>query len=111
MSEEEIQEIIYNDLGFCGCGNPEVVLQFVHQALRLIKQRKESGWNDDSNTAIETHFRSEKDELFYWMAWYFLDRSKLIEHGTGVGGSWLTEKGEDFLQYLDTHSISEILKA
>lgn len=111
MTDEQVQEIIYNDLGFCGCGQPEVVLEFVHKALQLINQRAEADFDAASHTKINEHFRFKNDNLFYWMAWYFLDRSDLIEHGIGVAASWLTEKGKAFLQYLDSHPLDQALKA
>ena len=108
MTEEQAQEVIFNDLGFCGCGNPEIVLEFVHKALQLIKKRRDSNFNEETNAELDKHFRSAEDDLFHQIAWYFLDRGRLIEHGGNVCGSWLTDKGKEFLAYLDAHSPTEI---
>jgi len=113
MTEEEARGIVYNDLGLCGCGEPEQVLRFVHKALELIKKRLESDWCKESQAEIDQHFcseESEKDNLFRWIAWYFIDRAGLIEHGSNIRNSWLTEKGKTFLQYLDAHALTQILE-
>ena len=84
-------------------------MKFVHQALRLIKKHSELDYSKESGTELEKHFRSGKDDLFYWIAWYFIDRSGLIEHGSNVGRSWLTKEGETFLQYLDNHPMKQVI--
>lgn len=109
MTFDEGRHIIFVDLGFCGCGNPDIVLEFVKEALVRIKKRSDLddwGWEGDD---VRKHFRNGDDDLFFWMAWYFIDRSGLIEHGSSVSCSWLTDKGESFLEFLKEYSVEKIL--
>lgn len=97
-------QVIFEDLGLCGCGDPCMVVAFVVEALRLLALRWEADSPDEARLAVRRHFRDdpegEMDDLFYMLAWYFIDRAGLIEHGGGVGGSWPTEKGKAFLAFM-----------
>ena len=117
LMEKEARDIIRNDLGICVCGNPEIVMGFVHKALQLLKDEwrliRQNEYKSNAQTERLTrttrqHFRDETDDLFYWMAWYFIDRAGLLEHGGCIGGSWLSKKGESFLEYLNAHTLKEI---
>jgi hypothetical protein len=97
----EANNIIHNDLGICGCGSPEIVIKFVVKALSLIKARAESHYARPESDALNRHFHhyTTDNDLFTYMAWYFIDRAGLIEHGTVILGSWLTDKGKEFLEF------------
>lgn len=70
-------------LGGCGCGSSE---ELGEMAVKLLKHfatphmERKLDLYDSEAYEILAHWMSEKD---------------LIEHGTSVGGSWLTEKGEE----------------
>lgn len=89
-------------LGFCGCGDPDSAMIFVRDILRLLKERK---WLDD-----EMKQKLPNDGIYYFVL-YVLDSMKLTEHGSSVGCSWLTNKGEKVLENiewcLENESIEE----
>ena len=74
--------------GFCGCGNPDEAMIFIHNVLQLINQEK--GWGNEMQCLIPS-------EGVYYFVLYTLDDKKLTEHGTSIGGSWLTPKGKEVL--------------
>lgn len=67
-------------LGFCCCGNPDAGLAEIKEVLEAI----EHGTLQDK----------------YLLHYYVLDKEHLTAHGTSVYGSWLTQKGKDFLTVL-----------
>jgi hypothetical protein len=82
----------FNRLGVCGCGNPEEVLAVYHRLMwRLAEKRF------DGRLAEVT----DGHELWLDTMLYTLDAFGLTEHGTSVGGSWLSEDGERCLEVLD----------
>lgn len=90
-------------LGFCGCGNPEMALSLVVDALRtLTNTRYPRGVLPLSPEADawRERWRSEwakiGDERVQYFVWYMLAEWKLTEHGGSVPG-WLTYDGEYFL--------------
>ena len=95
-------------LGFCGCGNPEVSLDIVRRALKIIKnhwdniksepdQNGEQCWSEYEFTQKLAFY---SDEMWLFIM-YYLDSKELTEHGGSVNGAWLTQKGYDLLEDLD----------
>lgn len=84
--------VIYDDLGFCGCGYPEAAMWLVRDVLRMCPLF-------DHREEFKARF---PDRGVQMLVLYMLDDADLIEHGGNVAGSWLTEKGERFLALLNT---------
>lgn len=85
--------VIFNDLGMCGCGMYDeriVILKEVMNAFPLYEEDK-----------VPTYLRTALGEWFLCA----LDKAKLIEHGSTIGGSWLTEKGKRLLTGLNDPSF------
>ena len=72
-------------MGFCCCGQPEMVLAYVRDVLRDIKNQS----------------CPDKDSAPTYLVWYWLDSKDFTEHGGSVPG-WLTDKGRDLLADLET---------
>ena len=91
-------------LGFCGCGMPEEALKWLRDCLADIQHRTEVEWKQ--NPPIyqgRIHARMEPlPRGVEYLLWYWMDKLQLIEHGGGVGGSWLTERGEHLLARLQS---------
>lgn len=93
VEHTDLEEIV-NELGICGCGNPELAYKAVHEMLKRSSSKEESTItcamdNDDASLPY-----------IYFMA-YTLDTLGFLEHGSSIRCSWLTEKGEDLLKALD----------
>ena len=77
-------------LGGCGCGNSYELSELVLKVLELFA------------TEHEKREFSVYDDLKYEIIAHWLDSKDLIEHGTSINGSWLTEKGESIYNVIKT---------
>jgi hypothetical protein len=88
-------------LGFCGCGNPEDSLRYVRDSLQHIdmltkvheKAMTYEAW-DEAGTALMGSAR--------YFTLYVLAEKELTQHGGSVGGAWLTPKGREILEDLNS---------
>lgn len=92
----------YNRMNFCGCGCPEETMQYVTGILTAMKERSDSGWKIDK---VDEALGAGKNTGIYYFIMYALDAMGLTEHGSSVGGSWLTDKGTEFLKRLQTDKL------
>lgn len=107
---EDCEEFFYDyKLRWCGCGNPGIAKRAVRDFLAILYDfRKEADENFD--TAYKRKLRNLKErfgvesvydnELLLCLA-YTLDTAGLTEHGSGIGGAWLSKEGEMFLWALN----------
>ena len=87
---EHASSILSDDLGLCGCGNAEASYALVRILLGLTPFFNHT-------EAIEALV---PDEAARHIVLSCLDSAGLIEHGTSIGGSWITPKGAFFLDVL-----------
>lgn len=91
--ETEAEAFYFDQIGLCGCGNPEDVHKFLLDCL--------SSGKDDSNIIDYKKVEklvSENTETVAQFVLHFLDKVSLTEHGGSVYGSWLTERGKQVLE-------------
>jgi hypothetical protein len=88
---------------FCGCGQPETMLTLLHAVLREFAKRHSGpdGEWEQSWRNIETLLHGKETPGLYYTYLNWMDGHELIEHGGGIGGSWLTDKGRAMLVVLD----------
>lgn len=84
----------------CGCGMPNQVYGLYHRVLASTPSSGEEDWPNWSDRLAAT----EGDERLYYVIAYVLDHLGATEHGGGVGGAWLTDKGERLLLLFDAWS-------
>ena len=104
--QETLHDFYYNGLGWCGCGNPTGVMEFMRDVLRKIKHRSDENNGSNDTWKIRTEELDEmlgdKDRPMLALTYlYLLDALGLLEHGSNISGCWLSEKGEDFLALLE----------
>jgi hypothetical protein len=90
---DHVYKLFYGDLGLCACGNPESAYSLVRDLLALAPFHKRT--HAEIANLIGT-------EGAYHLVLGQLDGAGLIEHGSSIGGSWLTPKGEWCLAALRT---------
>lgn len=86
-----------NPLERCGCGRPEDVLEFVCKVLQLLEKRYERPPGPDAYEACLNGLKEIGLDLYTPIGEFTLhtlDHLGFLEHGSGIGGSWLTSKGE-----------------
>ena len=86
-----------DELGIC-CGNTTEMREHLHKTLTIFALRGAEQW-DRSVSLMDQHLG--KDSAMRTVYLHFLDKLDLIEHGTGISGSWLTNHGEKMLARLD----------
>ena len=79
-----------DELGICGCGNPELVYAAIYN---MLKDRQARG---DFLVKIDENIHP----YALYMA-YMLDHQGFTEHGSSVYGAWLTSKGVELLEALE----------
>lgn len=100
MNKEQVEEIVYTKLGFCGCGNPDKALLQVVNGLKAIGA--EYADYKDKEKAYEDVF----GEKAYWLCLYILNHAGLTEHGTAVSSGWLSPTGKEFLEFWQDKEIT-----
>lgn len=94
---QDMEGVIADILGFCGCGMPGITIRYVGDALDLLNRRGNiTNSYDEWSSKRDEIFPSEKEAYFMW---YYLDRMGFAEHGSSVPG-WITKKGEDVLMLI-----------
>ena len=94
MSNEEIEDELFELFGFCHCGCPYIVTSCIKRYLREIKK-----------DILERNELPE-DEAYY-LAAYLCDKHGLTDHGVSIRGAFLTDLGEKWLEKLEGHKEEE----
>ena len=107
-------------LSNCGCGCPELT----NEAMRKILIVQEYLHNEDiqKDKKFDDFYKEyleyeksiignvEDDDFKYGLIqfmMYQLDACGILEHGSSIGGAWLTELGKMFLDILNTWHLKE----
>lgn len=75
-------------LGGCGCGSSE---EFAGRAVALLRHFG-TEWDDR---------KGYPDDEFSELLAHWFDSHDLIEHGSSIGGSWLSNKGQAILNVIE----------
>jgi len=95
LFEECYKFFKYEKIGLCGCGDPDSVMDKIRVLLKIIRDNKEEQLQEAFGVS-----NIYDNELLLFMI-YILNDKDILEHGTGVGGSWLTEEGRMLLYVLE----------
>ncbi|MFR2887914.1 MAG: hypothetical protein ACLTDM_06960 [Clostridium butyricum] len=116
-----IQDVYYDELNFCGCGSPSDTLYVIKNVLKTHKNRHDRFDYADYSEKVNEYYDLYKHEFqkalnlndeycendfytnegVYQIVLNVLNNANLMEHGSSIGGSWLTKKGEEFLEALE----------
>lgn len=113
MNERELKRFEELELGFCGCGDPEGALRLLCDTLQAFADRSARKLSWEAGTRKLTkilgldHPQYEMLGLSYL---YFIDSVGLLEHGTSIYGSWLSECGEEVLEALKAVDIEAMME-
>lgn len=101
--QEHLYALFHGDkFSFCGCGCPEDAYDLVRNILQLCPLF-ENGESGRRNGTVVQETLGGIDGTFY-LVLYAIDSLDLIEHGTSIGGSWLSGKGQHYLPLMSKHS-------
>lgn len=114
LIEPLMDYFMYEKLDLCGCGSPEDTYEIIRRYLHVRKDAHDGNlpYNEVCDRYMSDLHINYSDEIQYGMLqflMYILDSHGFTEHGSSVGGCWLTESGEMFLTVLDAwHSKNMI---
>lgn len=103
LSEEDFT--LLEQLPICGCGRPGLVLDHYRHLLHL------TDWGVNRESDGPPGFEAllglaGGNETLLYLSAYVLDHIKATEHGGGVGGAWITDKGKRLLEILDRYEAT-----
>ena len=116
--EELIKEcedfFYYEKLHWCGCGIPETAKKTLRDFLRILYDHKKELEHKHPNYDWRTDWKRRENnfqerfgvhdvygnELLLCFA-YAMDAAEFTEHGSSIGGAWITEEGKMFLWLLE----------
>lgn len=109
--EELYKTFRYEVLNWCGCGSPEEADKEVIKYLNLI----DIPWKNESLPFNEKYSNSKKlcqeyfgcetiydNPLLLCLA-YTMDAAGFSEHGSGIGGAWITGRGKIYRYAIQKH--------
>ena len=94
-----------DQLGLCGCGNPENAYDLIRRLLAL------APFYDHHEEIRELLDPVPEHSAMHWIVVCVLDNAGLIEHGGGIGGAWLTKKGAHYLKLMQRHEYEDTEEA
>lgn len=99
LSERQHLEGLFSgELKLCGCGNPEDAYALIRDLLDL--------------APFHRHPQRVRDLIgndgAYHIVLSVLDEARLIEHGGGIGGAWITPKGERYRELMHRYEYSDL---
>lgn len=113
VPEELIEEcekfFYYEKLNWCGCGDPNTVKTIVRNFLQSVEIKMSDGVDIGFQKYFNVHSIYDND-LLLCLA-YTIDAAGFTEHGSSIGGAWLTDEGKMFLWLLcQNKELGEIEK-
>ena len=118
LSIEFVKNFYYEDLGFCGCGNPASILCVIKDFLNVIDAYSENKINykekerrlslallcDEAYGIEEVKVNWGTEQIILNV----LNNCDVLEHGSGIGSSWLTLYGEEVLEHLNNLNYKDL---
>lgn len=106
--QEDIQNFFYFErLGWCGCGDPEAVMREICKYFSILDWRDSiRHYEREMYNKLCKKFReafgveSIYDNPLLMALAYAMDAAGFTDHGTSIGGAWLTDEGKMFLYVL-----------
>lgn len=109
--KEKYDDLIFSELGLCGCECPQETLEMIVEYLRhnieyAKKYTADKNFESFYKIANEDHeweknfIEENKGKLFMFML-YMLNDKGFMEHGTSVTSSWVEDKGKKLIEYYE----------
>jgi len=97
MTAHEINHIFSDQLHVCGCGRPETTVILIKAILECMPLY-------DNRAKFE---KLVPDEGAQHLILGLMTEADLIEHGGGIGGSWMRDEGKALLKSLQDLAITD----
>lgn len=107
---EQCEDFFYFEkLNWCGCGNPEIVKYEILKYLRIKDWWYDIDYSSETYKLLSRKFREAfgvndvyGSPLLLALA-YTLDAAGFTEHGSSIGGAWITDEGRMFMFLLENN--------
>jgi len=119
MDAKGLHDFYFDEMKWCGCGDPAGAMEFVGKVLDILKRRSDSNTSPANVHYEQSEWKKHTDELRALIGeddvrgliiMYVIDSFGLTEHGGNVNGSWLTPKGEEVLAAIKEHGKGDWLE-
>jgi hypothetical protein len=126
LTEECVKFFLYEQLDICGCGSPWDTAKVIRDFLTILnkyeiinRENKDSKNFDhrklydekwlEINSLCGIHI-TENDNYYGLIQFlmYVLDTKGFLEHGSGIGGAWMTDEGRMLLYVLSKYNLEEL---
>jgi len=106
IASKKILDLQFNILDFCGCGRSDDIPFMIRDVLKAINNRTKNYYKEDlSFTEIYEQYDMElidvlgfdSNNIAYDFILNTLSSAGLLEHGSSIRGSWLTDYGDEIL--------------
>lgn len=104
LTEELVRFFAYDILNLCGCGNPEDTWDVIRRVLRIRLEARDIAYAEMIQRYKDELHLDDDDDLQHGslqFILYILDHFGLVEHGSSIGGCWLTDLGRMCLFVMD----------
>lgn len=101
---EECEDFFYYEkLHWCGCGDPDAAKEVIRDYLEVVNKKFDSDADFYDKFGVKYVY---DDKLLLCLA-YTLDAAGFTDHGSSIGGAWLTDEGKMFLWLLEQNKDIE----
>lgn len=108
MTDEIFDDIYYDEIGMCGCGQPHDVQVLLFELMQNHKNYNDNLISYEEMAAIRKSIIINTDsDIIFEFIFHVLDNAELLEHGTSIYSAWLTDKGNDFFNILKRQVTTE----
>lgn len=96
----------YELMDMCGCGCPDYTYELIRKILiiRYEWQNKKLSFDEAKErykSDLDLDYYNENQYGALQFILYVLDARQIVEHGSSIGGCWLTDLGEMYLEVLN----------
>lgn len=94
---EECEDFFYYEkLNWCGCGYPDEAKSVIRDYLEVVNKK----FDNDADFYDKFGVKYVYDDKLLLCLAYTIDAAGFTEHGTSIGGAWLTDEGKMLLWLL-----------
>lgn len=102
--KQEFDKLYYNELGMCGCGNPDDLKKLIYRILFIQSLSKDIPYEQRKIMRLKAIDECGVENVLDFF-FHIFDHNGLMEHGGYIGNGWVTQKGKDPMKllYLEIH--------
>jgi len=102
---KKLETILFMDIGLCNCGSPSWTIDVIELVLKSQLSSKKIRFinNEIYEKLGTTRYVDGPIQGLIDFVLYILDDKGFLNHGSSIGGAWLTDQGKELLKLLEKH--------